>query len=280
MCESFGGYEVAVGLDWRAWARPREFTAPQLQKAIEYTAMAVVAVAALGLVWAIAAPTGSDDATASPPVRFDASSSAFASFDPFFRLGHGADGPGVVTSLNLTLHGVRADQASGRGSAIIGLPDGTQNSYAVGDEIVSGAVLAGVAFDSITIRRDGANETLFLDQSTAAPAAQIASAPAAPDPFAAIRAGAAPAPPPLIADVSAEPRMRDGRIDGYILRPGSAGTAFAAAGLMPGDVLMTIDGRSLGDGAGLEQLAGGGQPVRIEIERGGKPLILTIGGAK
>lgn len=268
-----------MGLDWRAWARPRDFTAPQLQRAIEYAAIGLVAAAALGLIWAIAAPATREPA-ASAPVRFDASPSAFANFDPFFRLGRGVDGPAVVTSLSLTLHGVRADQASGRGSAIIGLPDGTQNSYAVGDEIVPGAVLAGVAFDSVTIRRDGANETLFLDQSSAVPVAPIASAPAAPDPFAAIRAGAAPSLPPLIADVSAEPRMRGGRVDGYILQPGSAGTAFAAAGLMPGDVLMTIDGRSLGDGAGLEQLAGGGQPVRIEIERGGKPLILTIGGAK
>jgi len=269
-----------VGLDWRAWARPREFTAPQLQRAIEHAAIGCVAAAALGLVWAIAAPIPRDDPGSSTPVRFDASPSAFAGFDPFFRLNQGAQGAQVVTSLSLTLHGVRADQTSGRGSAIIGLPDGTQNSYAVGDEIVPGAVLAAVAIDSVTIRRDGANETLFLDQSTAAPVAPVANGPASPDPFAAIRAGVAPAPPPLIADISAEPRMRGGRIDGYILRPGSAGTAFAAAGLMPGDVLMTIEGRPLGDGAGLEQLAGGGHPVRIELERGGKPLTLTIGSPK
>ncbi len=242
--------------------------------------IALVGVAALGLVWAVAAPTARDDGSSSAPVRFDATPAAFSAFDPFFRLSGGGGEPGVVTSLNLTLHGVRADQASGRGSAIIGLPDGTQNSYAVGDEILPGAVLAGVAFDSVTIRRDGATETLYLDQSTAAP---IAAAPAAasPDPFAAIRAGgAASAPPPLIADISAEPRMRAGRIDGYILRPGPVGTAFAGAGLLPGDVLMTIDGRAVGDGAGLEQLAGGGKPVSVQVERGGKPVPLTIGAAK
>lgn len=267
--------------NWRAWARPPEFTAPQLQKLCEYAMISLVGAAALGLVWAIAAPTARDGTGSSAPARFDETPAAFSAFDPFFRLNHSAGEPGVVTSLNLTLHGVRADQASGRGSAIIGLPDGTQNSYAVGDEIVPGAVLAGVAFDSVTIRRDGASETLYLDQSTAASSAAAPEATGAADPFAAIRAGgAASAPPPLIADISAEPRMRAGRIDGYILRPGAMGTTFAGAGLLPGDVLLTIDGRAVGDGAGLEQLAGGGKPVSVQVERGGKPVTLTIGVAK
>jgi len=45
-------------------------------------------------------------------------------------------------------------------------------------------------------------------------------------------------------------------------------------------VLMTINDRAVGDGAGLEQLAGGGKPVSVQIERGGKPMTLTIGAAK
>ncbi|KKC26923.1 hypothetical protein WP12_06270 [Sphingomonas sp. SRS2] len=265
-------------MDWRAWARPPALGALQLQKALEYMMIGVVAVTALGLVWALAAPTAPDDASSSAAVRFDASPSAFSAFDPFFRLNLGAAGPGVVTSLNLSLHGVRADSVSGRGSAIIGLPDGTQNSYAVGDEIVPGAVLAAVAFDSVTILRDGARETLYLDQSIEAPVASMSGSPVQADPFAAIRAPSVT--PPLIADISAEPRMRGGRIEGYVLRPGSIGSAFAAAGFQPGDVLMTIDGRTVGDGAGLEQLAGGGQAVTVEVERGGKRVPLTIGGGK
>ena len=268
-------------IDWRAWARPREFSAPQLQKTIEVGLIGLVGVAALGLAWAIFAPTARDDAGSSAPARFDASPAAFASFDPFFRLARGGGQPGVVTSLNLTLFGVRSDRASGRGSAIIGLPDGTQNSYAVGDEIVPGAVLSGVGFDSVTIRRDGTNETLYLDQSTGAPVVPGPVAGARPDAFAAIRAGGpAQAPPPLIADISAEPRMRGGQVDGYLLKPGSVGTAFAAAGFMAGDVLMTIDGRKVGEGAGLEQLAGASKPIAVQVERGGKTLTLTVGREK
>lgn len=264
-------------IDWRAWARPREFTAPQLQKAIEVGSMGLIGLGAIGLVWAITAPTARDDGGSAAPVRFDTSPSAFASFDPLFRLARGGGQPGVVTSLNLTLHGVRSDRASGRGSAIIGLADGTQNSYAVGDEIVPGAVLAAVNFDSVTIRRDGANETLYLDQSGATPIAPPASRPASPDPFAAIRAGGAIQSPPLIADISAEPRMRGGQVDGYVLKPGASGTAFAAAGFMPGDVLISVDGHKMGNGAGLEQLAGAGKPVAVEVERSGKMLTLTVG---
>jgi general secretion pathway protein C len=264
----------AIG--WRAWARPREFTAPQLQKTIEFGLIGLIGLGALGLAWAVLAPTARDDGAASAPARFDATPNAFASFDPFFRLARGSGQPGVVTSLNLTLHGIRTDRFSGRGSAIIGLPDGTQNSYAVGDEIVPGAVLATVKFDSVTIRRDGANETLYLDQSGgAAPIASVPGRPPEVDPLAAIRTGAA-APPPLISDISAEPRMREGRIDGYILKPGSVGSAFSAAGFMPGDVLMTIDGRKVGDGVGLEQLAGANKPVAVEVERNGKMLTLTV----
>ena len=280
---------VAVGLDWRArtwraWARPRDVTAPQLQQACDYAMIGLVAAAALGVVWAAAAPTAPEDGLSSAPMRFDASPAAFAAFDPFFRLDRTGGQPAVITSLSLTLHGVRADRVSGRGAAIIGLPDGSQSSYAVGDEIMPGAVLASVAFDSVTIRRNGANETLYLDQSSAAPIAaapSTPSAPAAPDAFAAIRAGAAtPAAPPLIADISAEPRMRGGHIDGYVLRPGASGSAFAAAGFLPGDVLLTIAGRRIGDGAGIEQLAGGGKPVAVEVERGGRPVTLSVGAAK
>jgi general secretion pathway protein C len=87
-------------------------------------------------------------------------------FDPFFRLDR-QDAPAQVTSLALTLHGIRQDQASGRGSAIIGTPDGTQRSFAVGDEIVPGANLVEVRFDSIVLSRGGAPEELYMDQSPA-----------------------------------------------------------------------------------------------------------------
>jgi general secretion pathway protein C len=88
------------------------------------------------------------------------------SFDPFFRLS-GAAGPVMVTSLNLKLYGIRQDQVSGRGSAIIAGSDGQQRSIGVGEEIEPGVTLKSVDFDSVTISRGGADEQLFMDQSQA-----------------------------------------------------------------------------------------------------------------
>ena len=66
---------------------------------------------------------------------------------------------------------MREDRATGRGSAIIALPDGTQSSYGVGEEIMPGVTLTAVAADGVTISRNGVMEQLFLDQSQPAPGA-------------------------------------------------------------------------------------------------------------
>ena len=85
------------------------------------------------LFWILVAPLGPVGewraaSAMTPPVNV----TALGSFDPFFRLTQGG-GPVVVTALNLTLHGVREDRATGRGSAIIALPDGRQLSFSFGD---------------------------------------------------------------------------------------------------------------------------------------------------
>src|SRR4029453_15388546 len=100
---------------------------------------------------------------------------ALREFDPFFRLS-GAAAPAIVTSLNLKLYGVTEGRAPGRGSAIIALPDGTQRSFAVGEDIMPGVALAEVGFDNVTIVRAGRREQIFLDQSE--PAQDAAGAPA------------------------------------------------------------------------------------------------------
>jgi general secretion pathway protein C len=270
----------------------RDFSAPQLLNLIETLVVMLLGLLVLGLAWAIAAPTGGSEPPPGGAMVADTSPSAFAAIDPFFRLSAG-DGQSVVTGLNLTLYGIRADQASGRGSAIIGLPDGTQNSYAVGDQIMPGAVLAGVSFDSVTIRRDGASEKLYLDQSSEAPVANVAVAavPAGPDPFAAIRAPAAGQRAPyqdvgrgsLMTSVLINPRMQGGKADGYVLQPSANGAAFRAAGLQPGDVLVGVNGTRITDGAGIQHFFQTVQETgsaKVDIERDGRPMSLTIGSGR
>ena len=136
----------------------------------------LIAVQAARLFWMLVSPVG-PVGDWRPESRLAApGDAALANFDPFFRL-QAAGGPAVVTSLNLKLHGIREDRASGRGSAIIALPDGRQLSFAVGEEIMPGVILTAVAFDNVTISRNGAMEQIFLDQSPAAETAGAATAP-------------------------------------------------------------------------------------------------------
>ena len=98
--------------------------------ALELILLALVAVQGARLVWALLTPVGPvGDWKAPASFAAPTALGALGSFDPFFRLETG--GSGVVTSLNLKLYGVREDRATGRGSAIIALPDGRQDDLAV-----------------------------------------------------------------------------------------------------------------------------------------------------
>ncbi|WP_211325779.1 type II secretion system protein N [Hephaestia caeni] len=131
-----------------------------------------LAVAVARLVWAIATPVG-PLGTWQPRQPVDlpvgARLASFARFDPFYRTAPDDDGAQAVTSLPLKLMGVRINEATGLGSAIIATPDDVQTSYAVGDEITGGARLKAVAIDHVVIDKGGADELLYLDQSEPAP---------------------------------------------------------------------------------------------------------------
>src|SRR5436305_6799289 len=102
----------------------------------ELVLLVLIAVQCARLFWILAAPVGPvGDWKATSGVVAPPDASLLARFDPFFRLDVTA-GPTVVTSLNLKLYGVREDRATGRGSAIIALPDGRPMSFAVGEHVV------------------------------------------------------------------------------------------------------------------------------------------------
>jgi general secretion pathway protein C len=83
--------------------------------------------------------------------------------DPFFPVRADAAGSLPVTALPISLHGVRADSATGRGSAIIASADGVQKVFAVGETIADGVTLAAIAADHVVIDRGGTREALWLD---------------------------------------------------------------------------------------------------------------------
>lgn len=174
--------------------------------------LGVLLLAAAALAWrAIAAATAPlPEAPAfSPPALADRG--LLARFDPFFPAATGTGETLPVTALPFSLHGVRADSATGRGSAIIATGDGQQQVYGVGDTLADGVTLAAIAADHVVLDRGGTKEALWLDTggtdavqrfepgAAGAPAASIGSAPPAPPP-----------PPGAAADVEVEPAPPSG----------------------------------------------------------------------
>ncbi len=136
----------------------------RLLAALEWLGWALAGLLAARVLWLAVTPAGGLGVL---PAAAPVSALAMAGVDPFFpQVAAPAD---AVSGLDLVLVGTRVDAATARGSAIIATPDGQQLSIAVGEEIIPGVRLAGVAFESVTLDRGGTRETLYIDQSTPAP---------------------------------------------------------------------------------------------------------------
>jgi len=217
----------------------------------------LVAVQLARLVWAIVTPAGPMGEVRPTEIALQGNES----FDPFFRTG-AQPGSMVVTSLALKLFGVRVDEAVGGGSAIIETPDGVQSSFGIGDEIVPGATLKQVAFDSVTIERNGVSEQLFLDQSVAAPVANVAAAAPTTVPEAAKADGSGAKPV------------------GITITPGGSGDMMLQAGLLPGDKVTAINGQPVNSIETVTNQLSKGGSVSLQVERAGRTISLTSGAPK
>lgn len=207
----------------------------------------------------------------------------FSSFDPFFRDDPAQTGE-VITSLQLTLYGIRMNEGSGLGSAILAGPDGVQESYAVGDEITSGAELASVQFDHVTIDRGGTIESLYMDQSV--PAETVGTEETKPPPALKIpttETKVTPAVGPIASAVTMQPRSVDGKITGIVVSPAGDGGLFKAAGFRNGDIITSVNGKPVTSTADIEALKSQIRPgarISVNVERGADtvPISLNIPG--
>ncbi len=170
------------------------------------------------------------------------------------------------TKLNLTLTGVVASSNAGEGTAIIE-NRGAQNVYGLGEKIDgTNATLDRVMNDRVIIKNGVRKETLMLDgvdydqanrkRETASNTPRRLSPPARPR-----------IPPPQNAvtideDVSLSlrespgsftdfiaitPKIGDGQLIGYEIKPGKNPVLFQSAGLQAGDVVIQINGLDLTD---------------------------------
>jgi general secretion pathway protein C len=253
--------------------------------AMELFLLSLLAIQCARLAWTIVTPVGpvgewkASSALRPPPPP---AASLAGSFDPFFRLSGTSTAPMVVTSLNLKLYGVRENRASGGGAAIIGLPDGQQRSFAVGEEIVPGVTLTGVSFDGVTISRGGAVEQLYLDQSRA-PGAAAAPSQTTAAPSSMPGLSFAPPPPAAAPTTSApqiefQPRLNGGAVTGVTVQPQGDGKALRDAGLAPGDVITSVNGQRITSAEQARSLASElrNKDVTVEVDRAGRTVPLKI----
>ena len=266
---------MRLNLDARSRAILRRLPVVNVYSLAELALLALLAVQCARLTWVMATPVAplGDWRPAEPAIPADPAG-VLRDFDAFFRIS-GAQDTRTVTSLNVRLFGVRVDEASGRGSAIVAGPDGVQKSVSVGEEIVPGVKLAAVAFDHVTIERGGVPEDLFLVQADAAPAAptlgeEPGSGPARPGGITADQ---------FATEIGFVPRIDGGRVSGLAVRPQGSGGAFRAAGLRDGDVITSLGGRPVTGQSDLQRITRDyprGGAVPLVVERGGATLPLTV----
>ena len=223
-------------------------------------------------------------------VGADARAALFAGFDPFFRTSSAGTGAAQqVTSLPLKLFGIRVNEASGSGSAIIEDESGVQNSYAVGEEIAPGVTLKAVQFDHVIIQRGSADETLYIDQSGGGepieggqPAAPGQSPAAAPAPGAAMPTPptlGALAPDSVLSAVNMVPRNEGGRVTGIVLNSRQNPEIFAGAGFRPGDIVVQVNGRPVTSAGDIKQLQDSVRPgarISLMVERGAATVPISL----
>ncbi len=201
------------------------------------------------------------------------------------------------TTLNLVLRGVFASSRAGEISgAIIGAPNGVDSFYTVNARLPGGATLKEVHVDRVVLERGGRLETLrlpkeSLDGDSGAAPARAATARQAPPArqtaqtmesrtLREYREIALTNPQQLGDVVNVTPRSVDGRFVGYEVQPGRDPGLLDRVGLIPGDVVTSINGISLDTPARalsvLRSLQGADQ-VQVEFQRDGIPQTATVG---
>ena len=221
------------------------------------------------------------------------------------------------TKLNLELQGVFIAEDDNRSTAIIGQRSKVGELYAIGDRLPGNATLASVYVDHVLIRRSGRVEKLMFSEgklnidktnastrgSRAVPHTRSGStvsraeleqirdrlrnaAPPNPDTGPTGNRGSGledyaqrlrQDPTSVLGEVGLS-AVNDGESSGYRV-DASAQSAIRQAGLQPGDVVVSVNGRPIGnvmnDTALIDQVMASSR-VRVEVQRGERRFFLTV----
>ncbi|MDR7194399.1 type II secretion system protein N [Luteimonas terrae] len=195
-----------------------------------------------------------------------------AAHDPFLA---GASAAPVATD-GWRLFGLRT-AADGRGTAILGRDREPQSVYGVGDVLAPGLVLAAVRADHVELG-NGQRLALAQEAPADAPAASMPAPPPSPTP---VPARSADFDPAQLLEAGLQARTVDGRLAGYTLLPrGNSDVLLRAAGLQPGDVLLSVNGQVLSPSVITElasELKSNPRAI-VTFERDGQTRTLSLGG--
>ena len=271
-----GGF-VAISLAERVKVQSRRLTSVPMGSVLIAVIGLLLAVQVARLFWIIVTPVGPVAGWRAPSVNFvppSARLTLFSGFDPFYRNDVPAATTQNVTSLSLVLFGVRANENTGGGAAIIAGEDGIQNSYAVGEEVAPGVTLDSVAFDHVILSRGGVKESLYLDQSV--PAETVSPSDAAAQAAPTLSANGGINADTLQKAIGFAPRNEGGRVTGLVLKAQDDGTMLRLAGFQSGDVVVAVNGRPVSSGADIASQFRPGARISVEVERGGSKVPIAL----
>ncbi len=231
------------------------------------------------------------------PVTQRADLSPILDFAPF---GHGsvpvavADAPQVANLPALTLQGISASPDPAHSRAIIAKAEGQNDSYAEGDVVVGGVIVAAIATDHVDLDVRGATQRLDFPTNAAVVAA-VPEAPAVSTDLVNLIPtvqGSASQPqaalgPTITALRDEMLRNPQAVLDRYGITATGQGylvgsttpAALLRVGLQPGDLISDLNGRKVGailkDRAFLDEVAASGQ-AEIVVQRAGQAVTLSV----
>lgn len=242
--------------------------------ACEVAAISMLGVSLAALMWTIVTPKSlmtSSGADAVAPDRLVSETLARLALaaDPF-TTGRVMSAAAISDATGFTLHATRA-MGDGDGTAILSPSGGVQGAFAVGEEITPGVLLAAVSPEHVEIDVGGQRMRVSFPNASSGAAIQVATS------LPADYQAAARAAPPLAA-LPLQPVSRNGRT-GFEVMPQAAGGALAAAGLRPGDLVISINGAdaATADLSSYRAQIASGQPVDIRFERDGQTHTARLG---
>ncbi len=259
----------------------REIRAFSLFSVLAAILLVFATVQMVRLVWTLltpVAPLGDWKPDSPQGILPEQRAALFQVFDPFFRMQNVEAGTETITSLPITLFGIRSNEASGAGSAIIADSAGVQNSFATGEEIMPGVLLNSVAFDHIVVSNNGALEKLYLDQSVPAQTVGGEATVSAAEITAPVvqSSGVKLNPETVAAGVGLEARNENGKVTGLVVTAKGDGSILQAAGLRDGDIVIKINGNAVSSPSDLVKYLRPGANVALEVERGAQKIPLAI----